>query len=62
MKQYVKIFSKIYTYENPLEVQVNEFLRNHPNYEISTISHSVDSKTCNQVEYLCVLFNIKENS
>lgn len=58
MKQFAKKFSYIDAKDNPVTSQLNNFLKEHPEFKVQTISYYFDSKSV--YETLFVVFNVEE--
>ena len=60
MKQISTIFHRDYNGDYSVDIQLNEYLKHHPNYSVEKISYSKpDPKLV--CESLFVVFNIIEN-
>lgn len=58
MKQWSKLFTKDFNYEDSTSVKLNDFLRKNPNYVVDKISFENPKGTC--IERLFVVFKIEE--
>lgn len=58
MKQYSVLFKRYYNGDDSVATQLNDYLRDHPNYIISKILFNDDPKTTH--ESLFVVFDIEE--
>lgn len=60
MKQISTIFHRDYNYDNSVDIQLNEYLKHHPNYSVEKINYSKPNPHTVS-ESLFVVFNINEN-
>ena len=58
MKQYSQLFRKDCLGDTDTDMQLNNFLEKHPNYEVDKVSFDNPEGTC--VERLFVVFKINE--
>lgn len=58
MKQYSQLFRKDCLGDTDTDIQLNNFLEKHPNYEVDKVSFYNPKGTC--VERLFVVFKINE--
>lgn len=58
MKQYSQLFRKDCLGDTDTDIQLNNFLEKHPNYEVDKVSFDNPKGTC--VERLFVVFKINE--
>lgn len=60
MKQYTRIFRRHDNSDYPVDNQLNEFLKQHPDYSVEKINYSRPNPQL-VCEDLVVVFNINEN-
>lgn len=59
MKQYSRVFHRNYSCDFSVDNQLNEFLKQHPNYSVEKINYSRPNPNL-ICEDLFVVFNIEE--
>ena len=58
MSQFAKIFRRAYLHNDDTSKQLNDFLKEHPNYRVDQISFDSPKGSC--IEKLFVVFSVKE--
>jgi len=60
MRQYTRIFHRYDNSDYPVDNQLNEFLKQHPNYSVEKVNYSRPNPQL-VCEDLFVVFNVNEN-